>query len=231
MAGTDLFAARERGIFEALEALSQSGCEFSVIGGYAVNAYALPRFSVDCDMATSEKEAQKAAKLLLSIGFVRQLPPRGAPYVNFIRLEKEMLPRISASFDVLFNSVHDRQSGASFSAEWIFSNSSVQILPAKTFAGGVKVRVISPDALFVMKFCCARGTDIRDIFMLCDRVRDWQWVKSEIAQRLDFEKQHRRIMGKLTGTDFKKNLGGVFGYVEQKAFEKRLKIMASLAEQ
>lgn len=230
MERAELFAAREHGIFEALGALSQSGCAFSVIGGYAVNAYALPRFSVDCDIVAAGKEAQKAAEILVSLGFVRRAQQRGAPYADFIRLEREILPHISASFDVLFDAVEDRQSGATFLAEWVLRNSSVRPLPAKTFVGSTSVRVIGPDALFVMKFCCGRDSDVRDAFMLCDRVGDWRWVRREISARMDFEKQHRRLMEKVSGGEFRKNLGGVFGYVEQKAFEKRLKILSGMAE-
>ena len=39
---------REKEIFETLNKLK--GLNFVLIGGYAVNAYTLPRFSVDCDI-------------------------------------------------------------------------------------------------------------------------------------------------------------------------------------
>ena len=223
----DKFAAREKEVFAALEALVHSKCEFAVIGGYAVNAYALPRFSVDCDLVASENGASKIGKELLSCGFHRVPPPKHAPCVNFVRLEKELLPDIIAAFDILYEEVHDRQSGATFTAEWVFPHSSLVSLPAKTFAGQMKVRVVDADALFVMKFCCARATDIRDIFMLCDKVKDWEWVRGELAARLDLAAQHRKIMQKVSGTEFRNDLGGVYGYVEPAAFGKRLKILES----
>ena len=39
---------RENEIFETLKSIKDN--DFIVIGGYAVNAYTLPRFSVDCDI-------------------------------------------------------------------------------------------------------------------------------------------------------------------------------------
>ena len=227
----DKLAAREKEAFGALEALTHSRCEFVVIGGYAVNAYALPRFSVDCDLVVPKDGARKVGKTLLSCGFHRAPALKHTTYANFMRFEKEALLGLVAAFDVLMDEVHDRQSGTTFPAIWVFSNSSLVSLPAKTFAGQSRVRVISADALFVMKFCCARATDIRDIFMLCDKVEDWKWVKAEIASRVNFAAQHKKIMQKVSGTEYKKDLGGVFGYVEPAAFEKRLKILAVIMEQ
>jgi len=223
----DKIAAREKEVFDALEALLQSKCEFAVIGGYAVNAYAFPRFSVDCDLVASEEGTREIWQRLLACGFNRVPPPKHAPYVNFVRLEKEVLPGIIAAFDILYEKVHDRQSCAAFAAKWVFAHSSLVSLPAKTFAGNLKVRVVDADALFVMKFCCARATDIRDIFMFCDKVKDWEWVKTEIASRVDLAAQHRKIMQKVSGTEFRRDLGGVYGYVEPVAFGKRLKRLES----
>ena len=39
---------REKEIFETLKNIKKN--KFVIIGGYAVNAYTLPRFSVDCDI-------------------------------------------------------------------------------------------------------------------------------------------------------------------------------------
>ncbi|MBM3229664.1 hypothetical protein FJZ26_04500 [Candidatus Parvarchaeota archaeon] len=226
----DKFAAREKEIFSALQVMVSSKCNIVVIGGYAVNAYALPRFSVDCDLVTQEEDLRDVGNALLSSGFVRVPPPKHSPYVNFSRYEKEVLPGMIAAFDVLVGEVHDRQSGTTFAADWIFSHSSIDSLPAKTFAGQLKIRVVDADSLFIMKFCSARGTDIRDIFMLCDRVRDWKWVGEDIASRIDLGVQHKKIMQKVSGKEFSKDLGGVFGYVEPAAFEKRLKILESIEE-
>jgi len=48
----ELLQIREKEIFETLKKIKKS--EFVVIGGYAVNAYTLPRFSVDCDIVIKD---------------------------------------------------------------------------------------------------------------------------------------------------------------------------------
>ena len=45
---------REKEIFETLKKMNNF--KFVIIGGYAVNAYTLPRFSVDCDIVIKDKE-------------------------------------------------------------------------------------------------------------------------------------------------------------------------------
>jgi len=55
---------REKEIFETLKKIKNSN--FVVIGGYAVNAYTLPRFSVDCDIVIKDrKELEKIEEALL----------------------------------------------------------------------------------------------------------------------------------------------------------------------
>lgn len=57
---SDLFSLRETEIFRTLVSLQSR--HFVVIGGYAVNAYTLPRFSVDCDIVIRRPEAEPIEK-------------------------------------------------------------------------------------------------------------------------------------------------------------------------
>jgi len=53
---------REKEIFETLKKIRKNN--FVVIGGYAVNAYTLPRFSADCDIVIKDhKELKKIEKI------------------------------------------------------------------------------------------------------------------------------------------------------------------------
>ena len=59
----ELLQLREKEVFDALKKIRNQ--RFAIIGGYAVNAYALPRFSVDCDIVTENKtETEKITKEL-----------------------------------------------------------------------------------------------------------------------------------------------------------------------
>jgi len=53
----ELLQLREEEIFKTLKALKN--LRLVVIGGYAVNAYALPRFSVDCDIVIDDTASMK----------------------------------------------------------------------------------------------------------------------------------------------------------------------------
>ena len=45
---------REKEIFETLKKICKF--KFVVIGGYAVNPYTIPRFSVDCDIVIKDED-------------------------------------------------------------------------------------------------------------------------------------------------------------------------------
>lgn len=223
----DKLQLRENEIFKALKALY--GIDFVLIGGYAANAYALPRFSVDCDIVIRSGSAKKVENALRNAGYAKAGNDADLPYHGeFVRFEKEAAAGIYASVDVLADKVSDRQSGVSFDAEWIFKNSRKRRISGKTVNETLVLRVINPDALFVMKFVSARVTDIRDVFMMADKVRDYDRVKKEIASRVYFKRQLEKITGMVTGRQFKDNLQGVYGYIDERVFEKHLKLILGL---
>ncbi len=222
------FKLREKEIFETLKQLAE--CEFVIIGGYAVNAYALPRFSVDCDIVIKKKELGEIEKKLQMAGYAKMEGGDVQPLYggSFARYEKEIEKDFFVSFDVLVDAVYDRISGAVFSAGWVFENSKKRRLYGKTVLDGIDVRIINPDALFVLKFTSARETDIRDIFMMADKVENPKWAKKEISRKIDFERNFEKIREKICSKEFKKNLEGVYGFVENAAFEKRKKILVGM---
>jgi len=82
---------REKEIFETLKKIKKSN--FVVIGGYAVNAYTLPRFSVDCDIVIKDrKELEKIEEALLEVGYRKEKNYSDeVPYDGkFERFEKEL---------------------------------------------------------------------------------------------------------------------------------------------
>ena len=62
---------REKEIFETLKRMGKF--KFVIIGGYAVNAYTLPRFSVDCDIVVKDKEElMEIEEVLVDFGYARE---------------------------------------------------------------------------------------------------------------------------------------------------------------
>ena len=224
----DLFSLREEEIFLTLRELKD--CDFVVIGVYAVNAYTLPRFSVDCDIIVRNKnELNKIENILIKRGYKKEeakIQYSGA----FSRYEKKLENNFAVSMDILIHNVSDRMTGATFSAEWIFENSNNRVLKGKTINEELKLRIINIDALLVMKIVSCRQTDIRDIFMMMPNAKNEDWIKSEVTLRYDFKDRINIIIEKVTSKQFKDGLSGVYGYFDIKVFEKHKKAIMKLTE-
>ena len=188
---------REKEIFETLKKIKKNS--FVVIGGYAVNAYTLPRFSVDCDIVIKDhEELESIEEALLELGYQKVNNSNEIPYNgNFERYEKKIQHNFRVSMDILIEEVVDRQTNAKLSAEWIFDNSTIRSLKGKTISEELKIRIINSDALFVMKMLSCRLTDIRDLFLLISFIQDAIWIKKEVAARYNF-KERLELIDKYT---------------------------------
>lgn len=226
---TGLFSLREQEIFKTLKQLKDFN--FVIIGGYAVNSYALPRFSVDCDIVINKKEIHEIQKILLSIGYVDKNIPKEIPYSgSFSRYEKKLSNDFMVSMDVLIDKVTDRNTGAEFNSEWIFKNSEKRKLIGKTITENLQVKIVNIDALIAMKIISCRKTDIRDIFMMLPNSKDKEWIKSEVSSRTDFKERITKIINYVNSKQFKDGLSGIYGYFEIKVFEKHRKEINKLGE-
>ncbi len=223
---TELFSLREQEIFNILKQLKNN--DFVIIGGYAVNAYTLPRFSVDCDIVIKEHELKQIEKVLSNNGYIKEEQNADVPYSgSFSRHEKKLENNFSVNLDILINAVTDRATGATFNAEWVFKNSKKNILKGKTITEELQVRIIDIDALIVMKIISCRSTDIRDVFMMFPYIKNKEGVRSEVSARCDFTDRMKRLTEKVTSKQFKDGLSGVYGYFDEKVFEKHKKALLS----
>ena len=225
----DMLQLREKEIFETLRKIRKY--KFVVIGGYATNAYTLPRFSVDCDIVIeNDAELNVLEKELRDAKYVKE-PTNfiNLPYhEEFRRYEKEIVKNFRVSIDLMIKYVSDRKTHGLFTAEWIFKNSALRLLKGKTIIQELKLRIINPEALIVTKLVSCRSTDIRDVFMLMPQAKDVQWVKHEVMKRCNFNERFTRVRDKITSSKFKDNLQGVYGYVDKSIFEKHKKAVLEL---
>jgi len=219
----NLLSLREEEIFKTLKALQY--CNFVTIGGYAVNAYTLPRFSVDCDIVVRDKEElHKIEKILLSLNYIKRQSSSELPYSGaFLRYEKRIANTFIVSIDVLIQTISDRGTESTFSAVWVFENSSMKKLKGKTITEELKIRIIRLDALLVMKIISCRSSDIRDVFMMLPYVKDKAWVRSEVDKRYDIKERFAKILDTVESKQFRDGLFGVYGSFDQKVFEKHKK--------
>lgn len=226
----DMLQLREKEIFETLREIRKH--RFTVIGGYAVNAYTLPRFSVDCDIVIEEESGLgKIEKKLEKMKYVKQQTNHvNLPFhEEFRRYQKEIAKNFMVSIDIMIKHVSDRKTHGLFTAGWIFKNSAIKLLKGKTITEKLRLRIINPDALIVTKFVSCRSTDVRDIFMLIVHADDIKWIKQEVMKRCDFNERFASVSSKIISPKFKDNLQGVYGYIDNNIFEKHKKAILGLA--
>ncbi|HVC58533.1 MAG TPA: hypothetical protein VND15_03610 [Candidatus Acidoferrales bacterium] len=226
----DPLQLREHEIFETLKRLK--GLDFVIIGGYAVNAYTLPRFSVDCDVVVEDADgADRIGTVLLACGYGKESLAKGSSFANFARYEKSIGAPFKVSFDLLIGEVLDRQSKAAISADWIFRNSRTMVLRGKTITEKLEARIINLDALFVMKMISCRSTDIRDLFMMATAMGDTGWIRAEVSSRYDFGERLKKLVGAITSKKFRDGLQGVYGFIDDKTFQKSVDAIESLGSE
>ena len=223
----NLFQIREKEIFETLKNLKAQ--KFVLIGGYAVNAYTLPRFSTDCDIVVYADDFPPIEKILNKIGYRESQETSELPYHGkFTRFEKEIKENFRVSIDILIQEIKDRQTGSVFSADWVFDNSQIRTLRGKTITEELKIRIINPEALFVTKMISCRTTDIRDMFLLVSGIKNKAWIKQEVSSRCSFDSRFKAIKEEITSRQFKDGLQGVFGSIDNWLFDKHKKLISSL---
>ena len=224
----DLLQLREEEILLTLNKILKY--EFVLIGGYSVNAYTLPRFSVDCDIVVKDKaELKKIEKELIKLGYKKVKSDSHLSYHGkFLRYEKEIKSNFGVSVDILFDKILDRQTNSTFDADWVFENSKIREIKGKTVQKKLKLWAIGIDALIVMKMVSCRSTDIRDVFMLIPQAKDIDWIKKEISKKYDFKNRFGKIKDKVTSEKFKDDLQGVYGHIDKSVFEKHKKAVLEM---
>lgn len=209
--------ARERAVLEALDALPKDNAV--LIGGYAVNAYVPPRFSIDCDLvvlADLEAIETKLKAFGYSEGEKGKVPC--GSYVRYVKGSGKN----KVSFDLLVDAVEDRQTGVIFKKPLFEKYSAVRTTAGRLSTARIRLRIVNPELLFVMKFVSGRTTDIRDIFMLAGEDLDWKivekLVKNHCTQDL-IEKRVAEIRETISGRKYRDALQGPVGIIPDRKFE------------
>jgi hypothetical protein len=220
----NLLQVREKEIFRILFILKDK--DFVLIGGYAVNVYTLPRFSVDCDIVIRRESLRVIEKILIGQGYVECNKDLDLPYFGkFKRFEKRLDENFFVSIDILVDEIKDRQTGSIFSADWVFANSHIKKLRGKTMFEELNIRVLKENSLFVTKMVSCRKTDIRDMFLLVSEIKDFSFVKKEVSARCSFEERKEIFKREIESKQFRDGLQGVFGVVDSKLFERNQAIL------
>ncbi len=210
-----MFESREAAILETLMGLPG---DFVLIGGYAVNAYVPPRFSIDCDLFVFGGVAD-ITKVLLEKGFGQA--ERGevhhGEYIRFVRESDKV------SFDLLENAVVDRETGIAFERSLLRQYSGERFTVGRASPTRIRLRIADPELLFAMKFVSARRQDIRDIFMLSCTGLSWGRVEEIVKKKCSpelIEERSISIRKKVVGAGYRDGLHGAFGKIPDETFRR-----------
>ncbi len=204
--------AREAEVIRVLNALSPHLIKFVVVGGYAVNALASHRFSVDCDLVIDEKDLPFFGKTLKGEGYARRKRTRlfkgiyGARVGEYIKL----VGGRRVSVDLFINSMICRQTGGRWSYRLIRKNSFESNVIGLTDASISSVP--RRELLMAMKMHSARDADLRDVIMLSEGA-DWNEVARfmRCGDKAKVIKQLTRAIETIGGTGFASALRAQFG--------------------
>jgi len=207
--------ARESIIIKTLQKLPRD--EVVLIGGYAVNAYVPPRFSIDCDLVVLGSSSTLGSQLKEE-GF-RKTAEGNVSYGGYVRYE---MKNVKVSFDLLKNSVVDRDTGIVFEGELFKKHSGERTTVGRSVPTRIKMRIVDPELLFAMKFVSARRQDVRDMFMLAGANLDWDLVTELLSAKCDRKlmgERSRAIKGDVQSKTFRDSLHGPYGRIPNERFE------------
>lgn len=207
--------AREGIIIKTLQRLPKRNVVLT--GGYAVNAYVPPRFSIDCDLVVLGISS-KIESVLREDGFMK-VTEGDVAYGGYVRYE---MNQIRVSFDLLRNSVVDRETNIVFEGELFKKHSSERTTVGRSVPTRIRMRIVDPELLLVMKFVSARKQDIRDIFMLAGESMDPKVASELISVKCSHElidTRSRTIRRNIESESFRDSLHGPYGRIPEERFE------------
>ncbi|AIC16398.1 hypothetical protein [Nitrososphaera viennensis] len=186
---------------------------FVVIGEYAVSALSVHRFSVDCDLVISRKNAEKFSDLLKKEGYRKGKSAKGfdEAYQSEVDIYvKSITGGMRVSVDLFINGVTSRKTKASWSYEYVKDNSTETIVAGTR--NSASVTVSTKELLIAMKMHSGRDVDMRDIVMLSDEV-DWNAVLKHATRgaKSILVKQVTDMIGRMEEEQFIQSLRAAFG--------------------
>lgn len=183
---------------------------FILLGGYAVSAISLHRFSVDCDILASDAGAREIQNVLSHEGYAKNKSSRiGGKYHGRVVIWTKRTEAGKVAVDLFIESLTARGTGASWSFGYAEKNSTEATVSGTR--SSTNVRVPSRELLIAMKIHAGRDADTRDIVMLSEGV-DWNLVAKH-ASRGDKKallKRVTQIMSRMESAQFDSSLRAAF---------------------
>ena len=177
MSRSTILTAREGEIVRILRILGTESNRFVLVGGYAVNALAPHRFSVDCDLVINQETVPAIVQILKREGYARE---PGVSKKSRSRVENytKSLEQGKADVDLYVDRLTSRQTDGAWGYEFMQKNSIEAIVAGVT--GSAQSRVASRELLTALKLHAGRDQDMADIVVLSERI-DWESVAAFAA--------------------------------------------------
>ncbi len=209
MSQSIILTARERETIRILRVLNRETGEFVLVGGYAVNALAIHRFSVDCDLVTSRETRPSIAGILKREGYAKD-PNRPEEARWKVESYVKPLGRGSVGVDLYIDGSTCRQTEGAWSYKFIRKNSADAIVAGVT--GSASSRVAGRELLTALKLHSGRDQDLADIVLLSERA-NWKSVAAFAAcgSLKKVQSQLSSELARLGRTKFVSDLRSQFG--------------------
>jgi hypothetical protein len=141
------------------------------VGGYAVAAYGVPRYSVDVDLVVPTS----ARKQWISWLRTHRLTPKQvyhSPDVRMDRVELQRWQRGVVTVDLMIGGVRDRDTGVTIPGEWLLQSPRSVRLDLLSGSLTSPVVVVRLEGLWATKLLAGRPHDITDLFGIMSQVVD-----------------------------------------------------------
>src|SRR5271170_2288332 len=169
----------------------QTAAPSVLIGGYAVAAYGPPRFSVDVDLVFPATSLEPTRQWILGQGFSARLTM--SPSSASDSMSKLLVKKRDATADLFFGGVRARESGAEIPYAWLSVRHRKKRLQLRTLTTPNPIRVVRPEALWVLKLMAGRSQDLSDLFSIRREPFDDREVSEMLASLADVG--HRSHIG------------------------------------
>ncbi len=159
--------SREEEIFRLLELIRSGNIDCVVIGGYAVNAYNIHRYSVDLDLIVPGRSLRAIGNLLENEGY--RVKSRSRRMLEYVR----QVSGHNVSAELFIDNLTCRQTEGVWSYDLARKNAaSRRIVGTMGFTQSLVPR---KELLIAMKLHSCRAPDLRDVVMLSEDV-EWESV-------------------------------------------------------
>ncbi len=202
------FIERENRIFVKLKDFQEKKLNFILVGGYAVSAFN-HRFSVDADIVIKKEELD---------GFIKSLKKDTYEEVQRKKLESvyggefisfKLDERLPVNFDILVDSLECRQTGASWSFDYLEDHSINKEVEGSEKS--IDCKIPEKELLIAIKVHSGRLTDVRDVVALATDI-DSEKIKkhADRGREKDFVNILNGIEKVLGRDGFENSFKGVF---------------------